>query len=378
MLGVILAVIIFGLIILIHEFGHYIVGKLSGCSVSKFSIGWGPKMVAFKKKETEYQISWIPLIGGYVRMPGMEGESAELTKEEESDIKKYNLKTFEEIRTWQKFMVFIGGVGMQMITAVLLLSIVIAVMGKPLNKLYIAGVSEGSPAQAAGLKTADVILKVDNQSINSVDDLLVYLSDKDNQEVKVSCKRGEEVLIANVIPIYNSEYKKVVMGINIAPSLYFEKEEMSWKDYAFGGIIFTGELSVKMLEGIWMLISGKLPIKDSAMGPVGIVAITKDIIQTGFLNVIMFFILININLAFINLMPFPALDGGHVIFLAIEKIFRIKISTKIKEKIIIVGFSLLIILILYITLNDVTRLYKAHQSKKEAALTQEEIETDKK
>ena len=378
MLGIILAVIIFGLIILIHEFGHYIVGKLSGCSVSKFSIGWGPKMVAFKKRETEYQISWIPLVGGYVRMPGMEGESAELTKEEASDIKKYNLKTFEEIRTWQKFMVFIGGVGMQIITAVLLLSIVIAVMGKPLSKLYIAGVSEGSPAQAAGLKTADVILKVDNQSINSVDDLLGYLSDKDDQEVKVSYKRGSKLLTASVIPIYNSEYKKVVMGINIVPSLYFEKEEMSWKDYAFGGIIFTGELSVKMLEGIWMLISGKLPIKDSAMGPVGIVAITKDIIQTGFLNVIMFFILININLAFINLMPFPALDGGHVIFLAIEKIFRIKISTKIKEKIIIVGFSLLIILILYITLNDVTRLYKAHQSKKEAALTQEEIETDKK
>jgi len=92
----------------------------------------------------------------------------------------------------------------------------------------------------------------------------------------------------------------------------------------------------------------------------------------------MFFILININLAFINLMPFPALDGGHVIFLAIEKIFRIKIGTKVKEKIIIVGFSLLIILILYITFNDVTRLYKIHQFKKEAALSQEEIESNKK
>jgi regulator of sigma E protease len=377
MVGIVLAIIIFGLIILIHEFGHYIVGKLSGCSVSKFSIGWGPKMAAFKKKETEYQISWIPLIGGYVRMPGMEGESAELTKEEAQDIKKYNLKTFEEIRTWQKFMVFIGGVGMQIITAILLLSIVIAVMGKPLNKLYIASVAENSPAQTAGLEPADIIIKVDSTSINSVNDLLNYLEDKDNKEVKVSFKRGDEFLTADVIPRYNSDYKKVVMGINIAPTLYFEKEDMSWKDYAFGGFIFTGELSSKMLEGIWMLVSGKLAIKDSAMGPVGIVAITKDIIQTGLLNVVMFFILININLAFINLMPFPALDGGHVIFLAIEKIFRIKIGTKVKEKIIIVGFSLLIILILYITFNDVNRLYKAHQNKKEAVATQK-VNTDKK
>ena len=373
----VLAIIIFGLIILIHEFGHYIVGKLSGCSVSKFSIGWGPKMLAFKRKETEYQISWIPLIGGYVRMPGMEGESTELTKEEAEDIKKYSLKTFEEIGTWQKFMVFIGGVGMQMITAILLLSIVIAVMGKPLNKLYIVSVGESSPARAAGLEPADIILKVDNESITSVDDLLNYLKDKDNKEVEVSFKRGSEYLATSIIPLYNDEYKKVVLGINIAPTLQFEKDDMSWKDYAFGGIVFTGELSLKMIEGIWMLVSGKLPIKEAAMGPVGIVAITKDIIKTGPLNVIMLFILININLAFINMLPFPALDGGHVVFLAIEKIFRIKIGTKVKEKIIIVGFSILILFILYITFNDISRLYKNYQSKKETAIKEEVINKER-
>jgi regulator of sigma E protease len=377
MFGFILAVIIFGFIILIHEFGHYIVGKLSGCSVSKFSIGWGPKLIAFKKKETEYQVSWIPLIGGYVRMPGMEGESMELTKEEAADIKKYRLKTFEEIRTWQKFLVFIGGIGMQLITAMILLSIVIAVMGKPLSKLYIASVNENSPAQAAGLKTADIILKVDNQSINSIEDLSSYLKDKSKKEIVVSYKRGEDFLTTKAVPIYNDEYKKVVLGINIAPTLYFEKDDMHWQDYAFGGIVFTGKLSVQMIEGLWMLISGKLPFKESAMGPVGIVAVTKDIVKTGFLNVVMFFVLININLAYINLLPFPALDGGHVLFLAIEKIFRIKISTKIKERIIIAGFSLLILLILYISFNDISRLYKTHRSEQESAKT-EEVETKNK
>ena len=120
-----------------------------------------------------------------------------------------------------------------------------------------------------------------------------------------------------------------------------------------------------------MLISGKMPVRDAAMGPVGIVAITKDIVQTGFLNVIMFFVLININLAYINLLPFPALDGGHVVFLASEKIFRIKISPRVKERIIIVGFSLLLLLILYITFNDVSRLYRSRQAQREI-LQQEE------
>jgi regulator of sigma E protease len=378
MLGIILAVIIFGLIILIHEFGHYIVGKLSGCSVSKFSIGWGPKLVSFKKRETEYQVSWIPLIGGYVRMPGMEGESAALTKEEEEDIRKYNLKTFEEIRTWQKFLVFIAGIGMQLATAVLLLSVVIAVMGKPVSKLYIAQVNESSPAATADLKPADIIVNVDDTSISSVEDLTSYLKDKENIPVEIEIKRGDSLISRQVIPIYNEQYHKVVLGVNIAPTLYFDKSDMSWYDYTFGGIVFTGELSLKMLEGIWMLISGKLPFKESAMGPVGIVAVTKDIIKTGFFNVIMFFILININLAFINLLPFPALDGGHVLFLAIEKTFRVKISSSIKEKIIIIGFSILLLFILYVTFNDIMRIRKINRIERGNSQIEEEIKASDK
>jgi regulator of sigma E protease len=378
MLGIILAVIIFGLIILIHEFGHYIAGKLSGCSVSKFSIGWGPKLFSFKRKETEYQISWIPLIGGYVRMPGMEGESAELTEDEEKDIKKYNLKTFEEIRTWQKFLIFIAGIGIQLLTAVLLLSVVIAVMGKPVNKLYIAQVNESSPAATAGLKAADIIDTVDDTPISSVEDLSAYLEDKEGVSVEINIKRGDQHISKQVTPIYNEQYKKVVLGVNIAPTLYFDKSAMSWNDYVFGGLVFTGKLSLKMLEGIWMLISGKLPFKESAMGPVGIVAVTKDIIKTGFFNVVMFFILININIAFINLLPFPALDGGHVLFLAIEKMFRVKISTSIKEKIIIVGFSILILFILYITYNDIMRIRKINRMQHEKSRIEEEVKASDK
>ena len=158
--GVILAIIIIGIIIFIHEFGHYIVGKFSGASVSRFSLGWGPKLFSFKRKETHYQLSWIPFIGGYVRIPGMEGESAELTEEEKSDIKKYNLKTFEDARTWQKFLVFVGGVGLQIVICILLLTLVIALWGKPINKVFVGQVIPNSPAETAGVKQYDVILKV--------------------------------------------------------------------------------------------------------------------------------------------------------------------------------------------------------------------------
>ena len=120
------------------------------------------------------------------------------------------------------------------------------------------------------------------------------------------------------------------MGINIAESIDYEKEHMKWFDYAFGGLIFTYKLSVMMVQGIWQLITGQVSLK-SVMGPIGIVAVTKEVVKTGFIDTLLFFALININLAIINLLPFPALDGGHTLILSIERSFRIKIKPKTKE-----------------------------------------------
>ncbi|MCK4518571.1 MAG: site-2 protease family protein [Candidatus Omnitrophica bacterium] len=362
-IGILAAMVIFGFIILVHEFGHYIVGKLSGCSVSKFSIGWGPKLLAFKRRETEYRISWIPFIGGYVRMPGIEGESAELTEDEAKDIKKYNLKTFEEIRTWQKFLVFIAGVGMQVVVAALILTVVVCMMGKPMTKVYVMGVAEGSPAQSAGLKGADIILKVGETGLSSVEELTGYISDKAGRKVKLTIEREEKRQTLIIVPRYDEEHQKVLIGINIAQGAYFEKESMVWHDYVFGGVIFTGRLTVQMAKAIWMLITGEIPLKGSAMGPVGIIALTKDIAQTGFINMVLFFVLININIGFINLIPYPALDGGHVLFLAIEKTFRFKIKEKVKEVLVMAGFASLILLILYLTYNDVGRFISSRFGK---------------
>ncbi len=370
-IGFLVAILIIGIIIFIHEFGHYIVAKCSGCCVSQFSIGWGPKLISFKRRETEYKISCIPLIGGYVRMAGMEAENAQLTEEEQKDIKKYNLKTFEELKTWQKFYAFIGGVGLQAVACILILTLVIAVMGRPVNRVLVAGVSSGSAAEVAGLVSRDIILKADEEKINSVEQLIDFTSDKADKNVILTIEREKQIETLNIKPRYSREQKRALMGINIGPTLYFEKENMGWDDYIFGGVVFTAKMSVQILQGIWKLITGQLSLRTSAMGPVRIVAFTKEVIKTGFVQVLLFFSMINISLAIINLLPFPPLDGGHVLILSIEKLLRIKIKAKAKEIINIVGFTLLIALMLYITYNDVDWLVKSHFSQKEAPQLQE-------
>ncbi len=370
-IGFLVAILIIGIIIFIHEFGHYIVAKLSGCCVSQFSIGWGPKLLSFKRRETEYKISCIPLIGGYVRMAGMEAENAQLTEEEQKDIKKYNLKTFEELRTWQKFCVFVGGVFLQAVACIFILTLVIAVMGKPVNRVFVAGVSPGSAAEIAGLVSGDIILKADKEKINSVEQLIDFTSGKADKNVILTIEREKQIESLNIIPRYSREQKRVLMGINIAPTLYFEKENMRWDDYVFGGVVFTSKMSVQIVEGIWKLITGQLSLKASAMGPIRIVAFTKEVVKTGFVQVLLFFAMININLAIINLMPFPALDGGHVLILSVEKALRVEIKPKAKEIINIVGFALVIALMLYITYNDVDWLIKSHFSQKEVLQSQE-------
>ncbi len=353
-IGVIVAIILIAIIIFIHEFGHYIMGKLSGCSVSKFSIGWGPKLTSFKKKETEYRISWFPFIGGYVRMPGMEGESMALTEEESEDIKRYNLKTFEELRSWQKFLVFIGGIGLQIITCILILTLFIDIFGKPVKRVVVTDVITNSPAEAAGLRKMDIIIKVDGQVIDSPQELIDITKDKSDRLMNLTVRRESQFLKIAVKPTYSDEHKRAMMGIQIGLLTEYKKEGMRWFDYLFGGIIFTGKISLMILQQIWMLITNQVSIR-YVMGPVGIVLITKDIVQAGFLQTLLFFALININLAIINLLPFPALDGGHIFILSMEKIFRTRIKSKVKEIINMIGLALLIIFIIYVTFNDITR-----------------------
>lgn len=371
--GILAAIFIFGIIVLIHEFGHYIAAKLSCCAVSKFFIGWGPKIFSFKRRETEYGISCAPLIGGYVRMPGLVEEGGEVTDAEIEDIKKYNLKTFEEIKTWQKFTVFIGGVGVQILTCILILTVVISVMGKPVNKVCVGGIKSGSPAEVSGLAQGDIILDANGLEMNSVEELINFISDKADIPVLLTIKRQKEMKTVTVIPQYSDEEKRALMGINIASIMDFEKRDMKWNNYLFGGVVFTGELTAKTLEGLWMLVTRRVSLKNSAMGPVRMVAFTKDIVKTGFIPVLLFFAFINLNLAVINLIPFPALDGGHILLLAVEKVTRIKIKTKVKEIINMAGFALLIALMLYVTYNDISWLIKSHFLK----TTTEQLEKSK-
>jgi regulator of sigma E protease len=352
-LGIIAAIILICIIIFIHEFGHYIAGKLSGCSVSQFSIGWGPNLFSFKRKETEYKISWLPLIGGYVRLPGMEGEGGQLTEQEQKDLKKYNLKTFRNLKTWQKFLIFVGGAALQIIFCILILTFLISIMGKPVSQVIIADVSEDSPAQIADIRKFDRIIEADGKRIDSAKKLIEMTADRADKKITLLIKREGEFKQIELAPEYSKELNRAVIGVQIAEAIDYEKENMNWSDYVFGGVIFTGRLTAIIIQAVWFLLTRQISLR-ALSGPVEIVALTGEVVKTGFLQSLLFLAVININLAILNLLPFPALDGGHVLLLSIEKVFRIKIKPRIKEILNTIGFILLIFLILYITFYDIT------------------------
>ncbi|MBI3008628.1 MAG: RIP metalloprotease RseP [Candidatus Omnitrophica bacterium] len=355
-MGILVALIVIGIIIFFHEFGHYIFAKLAGCGVPQFSIGWGPKLFSFKIRETRYSINLFSIIGGYVRLLGGDEGGEEITNEDElRDAETYKLKKLDELSAFRKFSIFIGGVLVQVLLCILIFSIIILCIGKPVQRVIIGDVLLGSPASNAGIKVGDVLLSIGGEDITSYRKMLSIVSMNAGNELKFVLRRDGAVMELPITPIYSKNEKRPIIGVSIGEIAEYTKENMGPQDYLFGGIRLTVDITKRTIEGIWQLITKKVSIK-MVKGPIGIVEITSEIAKTGFMNLVILFTVMNINIAILNALPFPALDGGHVIMLFIEKLFNIKIKYEIKKGINIAGFVLLICLMLYISYNDVMNL----------------------
>lgn len=327
---------------MIHELGHFIFAKRAGVYVHEFSLGMGPRLFKFKRKndETEYSIRLLP-IGGYVSMAGED-------MEEENNIPKE--KQLVNKKWSERFFTIIAGIVFNFLLAIILLFIIALINGAPNLKPTISSIDPTYPLSETDIKVGDVITKINNEKISNQDELLLELQVNTGKTIKIEVNNNKTV---DVTPILVTEdgISSYVYGFTLDNNV--EKGIFSSLKYAFSK---TFSLVKQMGTIILYLITGKLSL-DNLSGPIGIYNVVAEVSKTGILNMLYLIAYLCINVGFINFLPIPAFDGGRILFLIIEKIKGSKVNEKIENSIHTVGFILLMILMIMITYNDIIKIF---------------------
>ena len=348
-ISIIVFIFILGIIVLVHEFGHFFWAKKFGVHIYEFSIGMGPAIFTHEGKDKiKYRIRLFP-IGGFVQMAGE-------VYEDDEKIEKTKLMCN---RPWhQRIIIIIAGVVNNFILAILLLFMYGLIWGASDNKPIINSVEKNYPMYKAGFKKGDLILSVNGKKTKTWDkaQILLVLKDKDNTyDIKVKHEDGKtETISVKPKKIHDEDLKmdRYVFGFTVEPKV--NKGFLSSIKFAFTKF-------VSVMETMWLTISslftGKLSLKNLS-GPVGVYQVIDTGIAAGISYLIYITAFLSINVGFINILPFPAFDGGRAFFMLIEKIRRKPINSKIENTIHTIGFILLLILMLFITWQDIIRLFK--------------------
>ena len=336
-------IIILSVTIFVHELGHFIFAKRAGIYVYEFCIGMGPRIFKFKRKndETEYGIRILP-IGGFCAMAG------EDTLDDENVPKEKKLMN----KTWsQRFMTMVAGVMFNFIFAIILLFIIGLINGNLNNKPAVISVPNDGPAYLAGLRVDDVIIKLNNVKINTIDRLMLEYQINYGKPIELEVLRDDEILNITIDPETIESDGGTSYQYDFALDGSIEKGFFEAIEYAVTKFL---SLIEQMFVTFAYLFTGKLSLSNLS-GPVGIYNIVGQSAQAGILSLISLTSLLSINVGFINLLPIPAFDGGRILFLIIEKIRRKPVKPEIENRIHAVGLILLMILMIVVTYNDIVR-----------------------
>lgn len=352
MISIIIGLLIFTVIVVVHEFGHFIVARKCGIFVEEFAIGMGPKLFTFKPGETLYSIRLIPL-GGFCKMLGEDTDS----KEE---------RAFNSKKVSSRCAVILAGAAMNFVLA--FFTIIFISSFSSILTLKISKVSENSPAQKAGIEIGDQIIKVNGKKIGLFEDLPLALSESVGRELSFSIKKSSgEIVQKQITPMKSGDY--YILGIQGSEKLgFFAKSVAGLERAGFGETInnayHTMFFYVKIVtQGVTKLLTLNVK-KEEMSGPIGIVSMIgttyDETIGYGVfatvITMLRFMALLSVNIGMFNLLPFPALDGGRFIFLIIEGVRGKPIPPEREGMVHLVGFALLMILAVFIAYNDIVNI----------------------
>jgi regulator of sigma E protease len=350
-MNVIYGFIALSLLILVHELGHYLVARIANVKVLAFSLGFGKKLINFKKGETEYAISAIPL-GGYVKLLG-ESPDDEIKEEEIS-------RSYSNKPPFVRMLIAFAGPFFNIIFAFFLFYCVF-ISGYNVMSTKVGSVENGYPAYEAGIREGDTIVNIDGQNISEWGELMDVMSKSEAQNLKFTVKRDGTLIDYQITPkeiesknIFGETIKRKVIGVTASNEFLTKKETLSG---AVGKAGFqTYNLTKITIMGIVKLIEGSISPKQVG-GPLLILEVAGKQAKEGTKNLIYFIAIISINLAVINLLPIPVLDGGHIMFNLIEIVIRRKISQKFIDIAQKAGMGVLIAIMALAFFNDIVRLF---------------------
>jgi len=332
------AVVLFGVFIFVHELGHYLLARLSGVQVLEFALGFGPRLLWLERHGTVYSIRAFPL-GGFCRMLGEDPEEADQEN------------SFQKASLLQRFAVIAAGPLMNVVLAVAMFSFIyFFLVGAPqMNSTVIGELVEGYPAQAAGLQPGDRIVSIEGKQVNNWREIQEQIRSRPEEEIDLEIVRNHKSFKVSVYTKTTpGSADRGLIGIDPESKLY-----SPW-DSLLLGLKQTWELTRLIAVSLVQMITGEMPA--DVVGPVGVIQVISQVVETGLSNLLFLGGLISINLAIINILPIPALDGSRLVFLAIEAVRGKPVDPEKEGLIHMVGFAFLITLMLVITYHDLLRL----------------------
>jgi len=331
------SVVIFGLLIFVHELGHFLVAKKAGIGVTEFAIGFGPRLLGWQAGETSYSLRLFPL-GGFVRLVGQDPEESELEG------------SFQRQPIWRRFAVIISGPLMNLALAVVIFSLIyFAFVGIPnYQSTAVGGLLPGGRAMDVGLQPGDMLQNVAGEQVNDWPEVVKQINANPEKQITIDFERDGRRQTVQVTPRRDPQTGLGLIGISPQTRLYafFPSLQMGFSNT----VRFLEFIGVSILQ----MLTGR--IAPDVVGPVGIVQIVGEAARTGVVNLLSLAAIISVNLGLLNLLPIPALDGSKLLFLLLEAVRGRPVDPRKESFIHFVGFTVLILLMIVVAYRDLVRL----------------------